>query len=248
MAYEPKRIPTASQKRAADAAQAPSKELVTTGGKVPALTPAASYRGRYLDEVAPQSIVGAMIKFTKDGNFVRQDTEEAIDENEDFLALCDQTLVGWLKFNGPGESPDRHMGLLYDGFEMPRREQLGDFDMAKWEAGLDGQPQDPWTHQMYLVLQHGSSKELFTFVTSSKTGRRAVANLLRSYDRLRKTKPNTVPVVRLKSGGFNHKDTRIGWVSTPTFVVMTAAPEDEAAAPDTSIRGILNDDLPDNMK
>jgi hypothetical protein len=176
MAYEPKRIPTASQKRAAEASQAPltkSTELVTTGAKVPALTPAADYRSRYLDEVAPASIVGTMLKFTKEGKFVRQDNEEEIPEDADFLALCDETVVGWVKFNGPGEPPERDMGLLYDGFTMPMRESLGDLDEEKWEKGLDGAPQDPWQHHMYLPLQNSRTKEMMTFVTSSKTGRRA---------------------------------------------------------------------------
>jgi hypothetical protein len=249
MPYEGK-IPTASQKRAAEAAQAPlakSKELVTTGAKVPALTPAADYRSRYLDDIAPASIVGAMVKFTKDGTFVRQDTEEVISEGEDFLTPCDETLVGWVKFNGPGEPPDREMGLLHDGFIMPTRESLGDLDEAKWEKGLDGTPQDPWQHHVYLPLQNSRTKEMLTFVTSSKTGRRAVGTLLRHYGRLCRTKPGHVPVVGLRSGGFNHKDSRIGWVATPVFVVLTTAPRDEASVPDTSIEGILNDALPDNM-
>jgi hypothetical protein len=41
---------------------------------------------------------------------------------------------------------------------------------------------------MYLVLQ-GDNSELFTFATSSMTGRRAVGGLLRHYDRLRKSHP-----------------------------------------------------------
>jgi hypothetical protein len=184
--------------------------------------PAAEYRSRYLDEVAPQSIVGTMIKFSKDGEFVRQDTEEVIDGEHDYLALCDQTLIGWLKFKGEGEAPEREMGLLYGGYQIPPREDLGDLNEAKWDVGLDGQPQDPWQHHMYLVLQDGSSKELFTYATSSKTGRRAVGNLLRHYDRLVKTKPGHVPVVRLRPGGFNHK----------------------ATAPDTSTQAVLNDAIP----
>jgi hypothetical protein len=250
MAYEPRQIPTAYQKRQAEAAQAPTKDLVvTTGAKVPALTPAANYRDRYLSEIAPASIVGTMVKFGKDGTFIRQDTEKAISEDEDFLALCDsETQVGYVKFNGAGEPPDREMGLFYDGFVMPARESLGDLDESKWEKGLDGQPQDPWQHQVYLVLQHAGTKEMFTYITGSKTGRRAVGTLLRHYDRLCKTKPGHVPVVRLRSGSFNHKDSRIGWVSTPVFTVMCTAPRDEALAPDTSTEAILNDALPDNMR
>jgi hypothetical protein len=247
---EKKKIPTASQKRAAEAAQAPMNlpAVKATGTQLAAVMPAASYRSRYLDEVAPQSIVGTMVKFSKDGVFTRQDNEKTIAEDEDFLALCDEVLVGWVKFNGVGEAPDKEMGLLYGDYVMPARESLGDMDEAKWEQGLDGSPQDPWQHHMYLPLQNSRTKEMLTFVTSSKTGRRAVGTLLRHFDRLRRTKPGHVPVVEVRSGGFNHSDTRIGWVNTPMFVVMTTAPRDEAAVPDTSIEGILNDALPDNMR
>ena len=198
---------------------------------------------QYLDEVAPAAIVGRMVKFSKEGQFVTHDDGEAIPEDAEFAALCDQTLVGLIKFNGPGEPPDRIMGLLYDGFELPRRESLGDLDQSKWPIGLDNLPQDPWQHQMYLVLQNVTTMEMFTFVTSSKTGRRAVGNLLRHYNRTKKTHPDDVPVVRLRVGGFDHSDERVGWVKTPNFVVVGRRPRDSSAVPDTSPGGDMNDKI-----
>src|SRR5262245_16316182 len=56
---------------------------------------------------------------------------------------------------------------------------------------------DPWQHHIYLVLQNGATGELFTFATSTDTGRRAAGNLLRHYDRLTRTHPDMYPVVRL---------------------------------------------------
>src|SRR5262245_59359995 len=67
---------------------------------------------QYLDLVAPESIVGRMVKFSKDGVFVTHDDGEAIGEDVDFVALADQCLIGWIKFNGEGEPPTRRMGLL----------------------------------------------------------------------------------------------------------------------------------------
>ena len=66
---------------------------------------------RYLDMSAPASIVGRMVKFSKDGKFVTSDDGAAISEDEDFIALTDETLVGWLRFNDDAP-PDRVMGLL----------------------------------------------------------------------------------------------------------------------------------------
>ena len=200
---------------------------------------------QYLDQVAPASIVGRMNKFDgKGGGFVTNDDDATVGNNIDFVALCDQTLIGWIKFRGEGEPPDRQMGLLYDGFTMPPRGRLGDDDQTKWEIGLDGKPADPWQHFMYLVLQNGSTGELFTYTTSSVTGRRAVGNLLRHYDRLQKANPDQYPVVRLKVGGFQHRDERVGWVPVPLLAVVGRAAKDSAAKPDTSAAGDMNDQIP----
>jgi hypothetical protein len=136
------------------------------------------------------------------------------------------------------------MGALYDGFVMPPREELGDTDQSKWLTGLSGAPDDPWKHQVYLVLQQAGTTELFTFVTSSRTGRRSVGNLLRHYDRMRRLNPGEYPVVRLKTGGFQHRDERVGWVETPAFAVVGRAPRDSVATPDTSPAGDMNDEIP----
>jgi hypothetical protein len=226
----------------------PSKSLVATKPKSMAVAkpgkPADDYVSRYLDEVSPASLVGRMIKFGKDGKFITPDDGEEISEDTAFVVLADETLVGFVKFNGPGEPPDRVMGLLYGGFTMPARDSLGDLDQTRWQEGLDGRPSDPWQHQMYLVLQQADSKEMFTFVTGSTTGRRAVGNLLRHYDRLRRSNVDEVPVVRLRTGGYKHKDDRVGWVNTPAFIVFGKTSRDSAAKPDTSTEAVLNDSIP----
>jgi hypothetical protein len=162
------------------------------------------------------------------------------------VALADQTLIGYIKFDGDGAPPDRRMGLLYDGFTPPARETLGDLDVAKWELGLDGKPADPWQHFIYLVLQRADTGELFTYTTSSITGRRAVGNLLRHYDRLQKTHPDMYPIIRLKTGGFQHRDDRVGWVNVPVLAVVGRVSKDGAAKPDSSIAADLNDQIPFN--
>ena len=163
---------------------------------------------------------GRIVRFTKEGAFAAADDGSIITDADDYVALCDETQVGWIKFNGLGQAPDRVMGLLYDGFVLPPRESLGDTDMTQWDEGLTGKPEDPWQHQINVVLQKRDTGEMFCFSTSSNTGRRAVGNLLRHYDRMRRAGGNDVPVVRLKVGGFQHKDSRVGWVKVPTFVVV----------------------------
>jgi hypothetical protein len=233
------------QTRLLEADKARANVPSTVEAKLPVVHDNRSSVQRYLDDVSPVSIVGRMVKFTKDGKFVTTDDNAEISEETDFIALADQTLVGWIKFNGQGEAPTREMGLLYDGYEMPPRDSLGDIDQSQWEIGLNGQPQDPWQHHVYLVLQSVETSELFTYVTSSITGRRAVGNLLRHYDRMVKQHPHVYPFVRLKVGGFQHRDERVGWVPTPVLAVIGRKPRDDAAAPDKPVvQPDFNDDIP----
>jgi hypothetical protein len=220
--------------------------VVPVGKADVALPDARTPQQAYLDEIAPSGIVGRLLKFGKSGTFVAADTDEAVDPEQAFTALCDQVAIGFQKFQ-EGAPPTRHMGLLYGDppFIMPKREGLGDNDPSAWPLGLDGQPQDVWAHTIFLPLQKGDgSAELFTFSTSSRTGRRAVGNLLRHYDRLRRTHPDDYPIVKLKAGGFAHRDERIGWVATPTFAVCGRAPRDSVAQPDASPGADMSDEIP----
>jgi hypothetical protein len=238
----------AEQRRVAEQhkAQLPAKVEASRSVDLPDGRSAAQ---RYVDEQAPANIVGRMIRFGKDARFITSDDDEPIDETAEFVALCDEVLVGWIRFYNDGETPpDRVQGLLFDGFMPPPRSSLGDLDQSKWPEGLSGKPEDPWKHQNCLPLQHTATHELFTYVTTSATGRRSVANLLRHYGRMRNAGSNDgthdVPVVRLRAGGFNHRDPRVGWVPVPQFVICGRTPRESAAMPDTSVAGDMNDAIP----
>jgi hypothetical protein len=213
-------------------------------GNLPAAPDTRTNVQRYLDEIAPSGIVGRMVKFSKEGKHTITDTQEEVSPETDFIAICDQTCAGHIKFNEEGEPPERIMGLIYEGFTVTETGNLPARDPADWPQGLSGAPEDPWRHTIYLVLQHADTKELFTFVTQSQTGRRSVGNLLRHYDRMRKSHPGELPVVRLKTGGFQSRDERIGWVNVPVFVVVGRTPADGATRPDTSLQSQLDDEIP----
>ena len=106
---------------------------------------------KYADEVAPSSIVGRLVKFNKDGVFVTSDDGEPIAEDREFFALVGDLQLGWIKFGAEGEPPTRIAGLLYHGFKLPKRAELGDDDPEQWPIGLSGAPTDPWLHQQNLV-------------------------------------------------------------------------------------------------
>jgi hypothetical protein len=229
-----------AQRRADAAPPASNTAVVPAKSTAVAVPDNRTAQQQYLDEIAPAAIVGRLIKFSKDGTFITGDDDKAVDENAPFTVLADQTLIGWQKFH-EGAPPEQHMGLLYSDFVMPPRESLGDMDESQWPAGLSGAPEDPWKHCIYVVLQSGETAELFTFATRTKTGRRAVGDLLKHYDRMRRTHPDELPVAKLRAGGFQHKDDRIGFVPTPLFAVVGRALRDSVAKPDTSVAAQLND-------
>jgi hypothetical protein len=223
--------------------QAENRAAVARSTSTALTAPAARLAlDRYLDDIAPASVTGRMLKFNKAGQYVTADDGTVIGDDIDFIANCPQTLAGYIKFN-PDGPPDRAMGLIFDGFIVPERESLGDLDENDWPRGLSGGPEDPWRHQMCLVLQQAGTAELFTFVTSSKTGRAAVGKLLQHFRRTQKTHPGMLPVVRLKQGGFDSKKGH-GWVTTPAFAVVGKVSEDSAVKPDTSLSADLNDEIP----
>jgi hypothetical protein len=235
---------TVEQKKAA--ANLPA---VTNGGAVAA---PKSTVNRYIDEISPSSIVGALMKFNKDRKFEVTADGTILGDDRAYIAHTDKTHIGRVKFGRDGEPPQREGGLLYQGYVMPPRESLGDTDESKWEVGLSGQREDPWQHQILLVLERVDDGAMFTFATTSKTDRGAVGDLLRSYERMKLSNPDVLPLVKLKSSGFQHKDPRIGWVGKPAFAVCGRVNRDETASgggdgvdPSAgSIAADLNDEIP----
>ena len=139
---------------------------------------------RYVDDIAPSSIAGKLIKFSKEGKFVINETGDELSPDDDFIALCDETLIGWIKFGPDGDPPERHQGLLYGGFIMPTRDSLGDTDAREWPDGLSGQPTDPWQHQICLVLQIADNARtfyVFYVVANRSPRRRKFTSALRPY-------------------------------------------------------------------
>ena len=93
----------------AEAARAAQQQKAAPA-KVPAVKPAAAPpaaaiidnrtpQERYLDEVAPSFIVGQLIKFSKEGQFITADDDQVIADDVDFYALCGEVQIGWIKFS-----------------------------------------------------------------------------------------------------------------------------------------------------
>jgi hypothetical protein len=242
---EQKRVAEARRKARVPAKAAPSVPAVAQPTAPAPLAPDARTPEEYVDSVAPSMFAGPLVRFSKEGTFVIVETEEKIGPDTDFVVPCDEMWVGWIKFGAEGAPPERHGDLLYkDGFTLRPRGDLGDNDMTQWSTGLDGLPEDPWKLENLLVLQNTKTGALYTFATTSQTGRRAVGNLLRHYNRMRRNDSDGYPVVRLRPSGFQSKKKGVGWVHTPSFVVVGRTAKNSAAPPDTSVAADLNDSIP----
>jgi hypothetical protein len=189
-------------------------------------------------------MAGTFFKFAKDGKFRKTSDDAEIPEGTTFTVIYDQHQVGWIKFQGKGNPPIRKQGCVFDGFVPPPRAELGDNDPQEWELDLSGKPSDPWQLQHLLPLQSVETGELFVFQTTSVTGRRACDNLIGACGRMSQTEPDVYPVIKLRVGGFNHRDERIGWIKTPAFERVGKAPKANTTMANTSVDADLNDEIP----
>jgi hypothetical protein len=198
---------------------------------------------RHLDKVSPQGIAGHLLKLTQNGEFRTKDTDEKIERAVEFVCLANETFVGWQKFNGPGEPPDRIMGLLYGGFNLPAKDTLPDRDEALWLPGLSGTPEDPWKYTMCAVLRKVENNELYTFSTDSRSGCQAVTALLRHFNQMEKRGESAFPVVRLEAI-LKDRVKVPGTYHVPMFVIVGRSPKESFEKPDTSLEADTGDEIP----
>jgi hypothetical protein len=175
---------------------------------------------RFAAGVSHRSLVGTLLKYTK-GRWVTGDGKTSVPSTTTFVAIMDSLTSGWLKW-GDGKPVDAKMGLVADGFEPPRRDELDDLDSTKWEIAEDGSRTDPWQLTLLLVLVSANgSREIHTFSTTSVGGKNAIADLC---DAHAQTTEGTgeYPLVRLATDSYDHKIKARGTVHVPIFTIVGA--------------------------
>ena len=85
---------------------------------------------------------GKFLKFNK-GDFLAGKENEEVPLGTQFVALMDKLEVGWVCWQD-GMPTEKHMGRIANGYQAPRRNELGNRDKASWERDDDGKEQDPW--------------------------------------------------------------------------------------------------------
>jgi hypothetical protein len=197
-------------------------EIKTNGDNALAVTEKTDLFRTYADACAPRAIVGKLLKFAK-GDFLAGDGGETIPSETEFVAMMDELLVGWVRWED-SKITEQRMGRVIDSFVPQPRRELGEVDAAAWEQDASGKARDPWQFQNYLPLQRGDG-EMFTFIAGSRGALNAVAELCRIHSRHAKKNPNQYPVVRLRSDEYQHKVKEFGRIKFPVLGVVGWAPK-----------------------
>jgi hypothetical protein len=199
-----------------------AQELVNKISTAVAITDNTDPFQAFADAVAPQHILGKLLKFTK-GDWVAGENSEPIDKTASFIVGLPALMMGlvrWREFK-----PVEHaMVSVGSGLLPPRREDLGDNDPSTWEIDDRGDKRDPWQPTSYLPMVSNNSGEVFTFAASSKGGLEALGKLSRIYAAHRRSAPGLLPVVTLSNSGYQHSRRELGYIKTPLFVVTGWVP------------------------
>ena len=177
----------------------------------------------YANAVAPRTIIGTLLRFSK-GDYLAGEEGKEITKGATFTANVDELLAGWNKWSD-GKPVDHIMLRVAEGRMLPKREVLGDSDASHWEADSAGVPRDPWQFTNYLPLLDEQGG-IFTFATSSRGGLTAIGDLARLYARHRRAGHRDVhPMIALDVGSYLHPNREYGRIKYPLFTPMGWAPK-----------------------
>jgi len=194
-------------------------ELTTTESKEIVPINLSDPFAAYADAIAPQYIIGEMLRFSKGDYIVGQNDTVSIGTT--FTVNLDELMAGWIKWLD--NKPVEHiMVRVADGAPPKKRSDLGDDDKTLWELDNQGKARDPWQFTNYLPLMNEKG-ELFTFTTSSRGGLGAIADLSRRYARHR----NVFPVIALNVDSYQHKIRELGRIKFPVFEPAGYAPKND---------------------
>jgi hypothetical protein len=183
---------------------------------------------QYGEETNPGNIIGAFLKFSEGGWIDGRGEKFPIGKR--MIANMDRLLLCWIRWEDK-QPAERIMGLLAEGFKPPPRDILGygyepgndkPVDTSEWELDAEGNPRDPWRFTRYLILKDPDYVEegegIYTFVTSSNGGKKAIGDLCKTYGRKRREgHRNYYPVIALRNTSYMHRDRSFGKVKEPAL-------------------------------
>lgn len=170
---------------------------------------------QYRDENKQSGIEGELLRFTKQGDWVSGVDQDELEEGTELIMGINTLKLGWQKWQDQRPVAAR-LGLLSEGYRPVDREELGDLNEDDWEE-LDGEARDPWQSVQQVLMMDPKSGQVYTFVTSSKSGIAALSEVVGAYgDRVQDGEDKeAMPVVSLQSGSYKHKT--YGKIMIPVF-------------------------------
>ncbi len=190
------------------------------------------------DEGGPES---EFLRFnSKEGLWVYGSDHTEMPCGARFLALMPFMRKGRIKFNGPGNEPDKVVALAASSQKVERA-SLGDLDESKWQI-VNGERKDPWQEYREVDLYDLASGQQYTLTAASIGGVQAVKRLVDSYRNGRHQHPDQLPVIELQKGSYVHptlghtvnvpKTPVVGWqANTPPSAEPEADPELDDSIP-----------------
>jgi hypothetical protein len=153
---------------------------------------------------AGRRITGRLLKFNKGDYLAGQKPEQVIPRGTRLVADMPTMTVGWIKWVAK-KFADQECGLLSEGYQPPKREELGDTEESELEVDeRTGARRDPWQLTIQVVLRpegDDDDEAAFTFSTSSKTGIGAMRDLSKNYGKEKRARPaGSMPIVELGKG------------------------------------------------
>ncbi|MDI2073897.1 hypothetical protein ABIF68_003666 [Bradyrhizobium japonicum] len=193
----------------------------------------------FADAIAPQHIVGKLLKFSK-GDWLAGENSEPV-KQKTFIVGMHALATGWVRWEN--FKPIEHaMVIVSSGLQWPRRHELGDNDPSTWEIDDRGQKKDPWQFTSYVPMVVADDGEVFTLAASSKGARDAIGKLTRTYAAHRRRVLGELPVVGLASDGYQHPNRAYGYIKTPVILVTGWA----AASRFNETMALAGYDIPDS--
>lgn len=134
------------------------------------------------------------------------------------VAHCIGWAQEWIKF-ADRRFIENRIYRISRGDRVPTRDQLDDNDEKLWANGRDRKPQDPWSLRFLLPMWSPETDDAMIFVTPSRSGQRAVSDLVMTYGRRAQRDPNCgQPIVRLQTAVM--KTANFGSMQRPHFEIV----------------------------
>lgn len=189
-----------------------------------------NYFEQYGASMTVSNIIGTLLKFNK-GDWLSGQDEEEVAVGTRLTAMVDTLQVGWLKWED-GKPSQQLMGLVAEGFQPPRRKELGDTDEGEWDVDeTTGKPRDPWQFSNYLLLRPPGLKkvddeDMLTFATSSRGGLNAIGDICKTYGKEMRQRPDMFPIIELGVDAYNHSNRQFGRIKIPVMKIIDWEPKE----------------------